>query len=115
MKRTLLALLGVMLLSVAGSLFAQSEYGSSDSTASDQPAATTASDSQDSTAGTVTGSSGSSGSAAQGSMADPSSSSSPQHRSLPKTASSDPLALALGLTALASAVGLHIYQRRKAH
>ena len=114
MKRTMLALLGVLLLSVAGSVIAQSEYGSSDQSA--QPATTSTSDSTASSNGSASDDpGGSSASTVQSATADPAPSSNTHKGSLPKTASSDPLALALGLTALGSAVGLHLYRRRTSH
>src|SRR5215471_3775996 len=116
MKRTMLALLGVLLLSVAGSVIAQSEYGSSDQSAPNQPAATSTSDSTASSNGSASDDpGGSSASTVQSATADPAPSSNTHKGSLPKTASSDPLALALGLTALGSAMGLHLYRRRTSH
>jgi LPXTG-motif cell wall-anchored protein len=116
MKRTMLALLGVLLLSVAGSAIAQTDYGSNDQSSPNQPATTSTSDSTVSSTGSTSDDpSGATASTVQGATADPAPSSGTHKGSLPKTASSDPLALALGLTALGSAVGLHLYRRRTAH
>jgi LPXTG-motif cell wall-anchored protein len=116
MKRTLLTLLGILLLSVAGSVIAQSEYGSSDQAPANQPATTSTPDSSNPTSGSTSDLSSSPAATDQNSTADPAGSKDMQHRkSLPATASSDPFALALGLSALGSAIGVHLYRRRSAH
>src|SRR5215471_19209185 len=81
MKRTMLALLGVLLLSVAGSVIAQSEYGSSDQSA--QPATTSTSDSTASSNGSASDDpGGSSASTVQSATADPAPSSNTHKGSL---------------------------------
>ena len=123
MKRTLLALMGVLVLSLAGSvIFAQTDYGNTnDPPAADQPTGSSTSD--------VTGSQ--SGTNPTSPATDPNDPNydpnqdpnrnqyqnqnqvNDQNRTLPATASNDPLALVLGLSALSGAAMLRMFRTRK--
>ena len=96
MKRTFLAFISVLVLAAAGSVFAQTDTKPYDST---DPAATTA----DTTSqpGTMDSTSGST--------------TTPTEESMPATASSLPLVLTLGVSALGGAVALRLYRLRRAH
>jgi LPXTG-motif cell wall-anchored protein len=117
MKRTLLALLGVLVLSLAGSVsIAQTDYGNTnDPPAADQPAGSSTSD--------VTGSqSGNSPTSPttnpdqdpnQYQNQDADRNADPNRNSLPATGSNDPLALVLGLSALGGAAMLKMFRLRR--
>ena len=88
MKRTFLALISVLAMAVAGAAFAQTDTQPYDST---DPAATSQPGTMDSTSG------------------------SPTEESMPATASSLPLVVTLGISALGGAVALRLYRLRRAH
>ncbi len=125
MKRTLLALLGVLVLSLAGSVsLAQTDYGNTnDPPAADQPSGSSTSD--------VTGSqSADSPTSPTTDPNDPNRDQDPnrdpnatqyqnqadQNRhALPATGSNDPLTLVLGLSALGGAAMLRVFRLRRVH
>jgi LPXTG-motif cell wall-anchored protein len=130
MKRTLLALLGVLVLSLAGSVsIAQTDYGNTnDPPAADQPTGSSTSD--------VTGSQ--SADSPTSPTTDPNDPNDPNRdqyqnqdpnrdpnaaqyqnqadqnrKALPATGSNDPLALVLGLSALGGAAMLRVFRLRR--
>ena len=114
MKRTLLALLGVLILSLAGSVsIAQTDYGNSnDPPVADQPGGSSTSD--------VTGSQ-SADSPTSPTDQDPNQYQSqdadrnddPNRNALPATGSTYPFVLLLGLAALGGAAILRVFRLRK--
>jgi len=106
MKRTLLLLLSISVLALAGSVIAQTDYGSTDQPGYETPSTSP----MDSAAIDVAPPSPTEGSSPEPSYADD-----PAHESLPATASPLPLALAIGVSALGAAVALRAYRLRSAH
>jgi len=107
MKRTILLLLSVASLLLAGSVMAQSDYGGSN-----QPADTTTA-----TAPAATAPAGSTADPASttGSTGDPQPSMSPHtHGSLPRTASDVPLVFSLGVIGTGALLALRAYRVRNA-
>jgi hypothetical protein len=108
MKRTFLALISVLAMAVAGAAFAQTDtqpYDSTDPAATTTAEATSQPGAMDSTSGSTAGA-----------TADPATTSgSPTEESMPATASSLPLVLTLGISALGGAVALRLYRLRRAH
>src|SRR5262245_14913950 len=124
MKRTLLALFGVLVLSLAGSMIvAQTDYGNTnDPPAADQPTGSSSSDVTGSQSGTNPTSPTDPATADPNDPnRDPSMDQYQQgqnpdndpNRTLPATASYDPLVLALGLSALGGLVMLRIVRPRR--
>jgi hypothetical protein len=127
MKRTILPLLGVALLMLAGSLvMAQSDYGGTDQPADTSTTTTAPSTNstgttvQEGSTGSPSGSSMQSPDPADGSTYDASDSaaqnatSSHAHGSLPRTASDVPLVFGLGVIGAGAFLALRAYRTRNA-
>jgi LPXTG-motif cell wall-anchored protein len=115
MKRSLLALVSVLALTMAGSLLAQTDnqpYGSTGpsattSEASVQPGA------PDSTSGSTSDPSGVKPQP-ENPTTDPATAPASDHQALPKTASNQPLLLLMGLSALGGTMALRARRLRRA-
>jgi hypothetical protein len=126
MKRTILSLLGVALLMLAGNIMAQSDYGGTDQPADTSPSATapstppTGSAVQENSMGSSSGSSAQSPDPAGGSTYDASGSAtgstatSHTSGSLPRTASDVPLVFGLGVIGAGALLALRAYRIRNA-
>ncbi len=121
MKRTWLSLLSILALALAGSLYAQTDYGSTDPADNPPSSAAVESGTQQGTSGTQSGSptgnsmydTDTAPSQTGGSEPVPSSAAqAPTHESLPATASHLPLAFAIGVSALGAAAALRAYRLR---
>jgi hypothetical protein len=115
MKRTLFSLLSILALALAGSVFAQSDYGSTDRPGDNPPPSRAVESGTQS--GSPTGNSmydtDGAPSQTEGSSPVPSSAAqAPTHESLPATASHLPLAFAIGVSALGAAAALRAYRLR---
>ena len=115
MKRTLLALLGVLVLSLAGSVsIAQTDYGNTnDPPAADQPAGSSTSDVTGSQSGDSPTSPTTSPDQDQNQYRNQDATADPNRNRLPATGSSQPLALVLGLSSLGGAAMLRMYRLRR--
>lgn len=119
MKRTFLSLLGVLLLAVAGSVVAQTDYGTTDQSGTTTPYTAPQSGSPTSTSGATTDTTAPS--QAQDPSTEPpvteptSATDTSEYQSLPATASQMPLALVIGLSALGLIAALRAIRLRRAH